>query len=550
MADTFAPFFRQQVTSDEATQWLRTLELADNNMMIDLGFFGILQAAVVTQYLTGDLTVNVSGPAAGYDQIGRRVGWASTIRLNCAVDYNAASTAVVGASNSRYLSIVARFKRLESDPRTDGNGQPVNYSLQESYELLVFAGSEGLSPSPPALPTNGFLLCDILLTFGQTQILNGDIDTSRRQEVLVTPALASDYADHVTGLSDRHTAAMVDGSALNAWADGVTNPSGTVQAQLAAIVDRLRSTVGTGDGAGAKKVGAKTVSGQPYYNLATTTVEGQLGELLAAINDAYGDFGNASGIAVTSPGTWLDGNSALASPANVQAQFAKIVTDLTNVTAGQSGAAKLGATATTHLTGSTIQSMLNDAESKVPWKDAVNTFTAAQTFNNITAGSGSRYKLSSRARTVICLSAPIADAADWARAGDAGRVEMASGAKVFYFPIDPPHNSTLNRIKVFIDPQVAHGAAEPGTGPKIRLFKRDTLGVSAGVFAEVTDGLKSTSYDTAHYIDSGSFSEVVDRNSYRYFVQVTSETGTGAGACDVDHILVSLQVTEQDDAAG
>ncbi len=531
MADTFAPFFRQQVTSDEATQWLRTLEAADNNMMVDLGFFGILQGAVASQYLTGDLTINVSGAASGYDQLGRRVAWPSTVRLNCAVDYNDADTAVVGAANSRYLSVVARFLRVESDPRTDGNGQPVNYSLQESYELLVFAGSEGTSPTPPALPTNGFLVCDILIAYGQTQILDGDIDTSRRQEVLVTPALASSYADHVAGLDDRHTAAMIDASALNAWADGVTNPSGTVQAKLAAIVDRLRSTVGTGDGAGAKKIGAKTVSGYTYYNLGTTTVEEQLGELLAAINDAYGDFGNASGVAVTSPGSWLDGDSALASPANVQAQFAKIVTDLVSTTASHSGAARIGATATTHLTGSTIQSMLSAAESNVPWKDTVNTFTAEQTFQNLkVTGVVPKVNIPSTTASRWFLDAFFSSGTGlWLDGGT--HIESATtGGGYCYIPIDHvPNGVTITQIDVSFEGAAGHGAL-PASMPKIRLVSiTGTTGAFTNESTQADDASASTgAFESAHLLTKSGLSVVVDKTSKRYMIQVASESGANA----------------------
>lgn len=544
--DRFDFYFRQQVSESEVDDAFEAAEQADRNMMVDLGFVGMLipDSPGVLQHSSGDLTVDVTGPASGYDQQGKRIAWPTTIRLSCEEDHNGAATEVVGAANSRYLSIVARFLRVDSDSRTDGNGMPVSYSQAEGYELLVFAGSEALSPTRPSLPTDGLLLADILLVFGQTQILTADILVDRRMEVLVTPALAADYVDHVSGAGDRHTAAQIDASILATWADGTTNPAATVQVMLAKFITDLKATTNP---AGAKKIGAVAQSGA-QYSLAGGTLESQLTTLLAAANANYAAFGNASGVNASGRSAWLDGETNPS--ATVQAALAKIITDLTNPTADHTGSARISGESLTHFAGSTIQAMLEAAEAAVPWKNTANTFTAAQIFDNITASGVTRYKLAARARTTLDLPAPIGDDADWSRASDAGRVRIASGAKVLYFPIYPPHNSVINRIKVFIDPIDGHGGAEPGTGPKIRLFSRDQSGVSAGIFAEVTDGLKSSSYDAEHYIDSGAFTHTVDRNTKRYFVQVTSETGSGAVDCDIDHILVSLQVSEQDDAAG
>jgi hypothetical protein len=548
MADLFDPYFRQQVTEAEAQAWLENLEAADHNIMVDLGFFGILGGADVSQHSTGDMTVDVDGPGVGYDQLGQRVYWPTTERIDCSEDHNASSTEVVGVGNSRWISLVGRFLRVASDPRTDGNGLPVNYSQAEGFEILVFAGSEALSPTKPSLPTDGFLICDILLVYGQTQILDADINTDRRQEVLVTPALAGTYADHVAGIGDRHTAAMIDSSALNAWADTSTNPSGTVQAQLAGIVNALRATT---EPAGAKKIGAKTVSGSPY-SLATTTVSQQLGELLTQLNAAYAAFGAASGISASARGTWLDLEAN--GSTTVQGALAKIITDLTNATVNHTAADRLSATATTHLTGSTIQSMLTAAESNVPWKDAASVITGAWSFSDITVtGATPKVKCPSTAASRWFLgsffSSPVGDWVD----GGTSIKNAATGGGVCYIPIDHvPNGVTITQIDVAFEGAAGHGSL-PGTMPKIRLVSvTGTTGAFTNESTQGVDGSGSTgAYESVHLLTKSGLSIVVDKAAKRYMIQVASEVTPNDVANALIHSArVTFNSTFFDFAAG
>lgn len=188
MADRRNYFFGQQVQEGELDAGFDGLERAIWNLAADLGLVGVSSGGVVTQHApTPDLTVDVTSVRA-YDQQGRRIEFPSTQTPNLATDSNSVSTAVVNGGNSKIVSLFVRFKRDQSDPRTDDNAVPLNFVQDEGFEFVIVQGAEAVTPTPPALLSDGILLADITRTFGQTQILNANISTSRRQDMFVGSA--------------------------------------------------------------------------------------------------------------------------------------------------------------------------------------------------------------------------------------------------------------------------------------------------------------------------------------------------------------------------
>lgn len=91
----------------------------------DLGILDVHEAGVVAQNAPPDLNTLVSGPALGTDPDGNRLSWATQQLIDCSQDHLGASTAVVGAGNERWISIVAEYDQTLATPVTDGNGVTV-----------------------------------------------------------------------------------------------------------------------------------------------------------------------------------------------------------------------------------------------------------------------------------------------------------------------------------------------------------------------------------------------------------------------------------------
>src|SRR5690606_38829407 len=182
-----------------------------------------------------------------------------------------------------------------SDPRVDGNSLTDFFRRDESFQFIVAQGAEAPAGTalPPPLRSDAILLADVTRTFGQTQILNANISTARRQDALVaggsprslrrgrTLEALSDLLTflnaHVSGTADRHPATAVDYAGGGNWANGTTNPATTVEGQLDKIIADLAAT------SGAPKVGAAATAGSPS-SLVAGTVKSQLDALLGFIN--------------------------------------------------------------------------------------------------------------------------------------------------------------------------------------------------------------------------------------------------------------------------
>lgn len=177
-------FYRQKLTDTEMDELFDLAENADRAISLDNSLTGVHSGEVVSQATVPDLTVQVSAGVAT-DKLGRRLLIPGPQSPNCAVDENALTTAVTTPGNQKFLSVFLRFTRAESDPRTDGNGDTIQYVQDESFAIRVVQGVEALPDAPrPALDPEDILLADIRLAFGQTQIFDADILVDRREDLI------------------------------------------------------------------------------------------------------------------------------------------------------------------------------------------------------------------------------------------------------------------------------------------------------------------------------------------------------------------------------
>jgi len=178
-------YFEQRVTDAEWDEADDKIELADWAIAKEILGYGLLGSPLPYPASPADLTVNIP-VHVGYDQLGRRIPTDAITNVNCAVDENAASTAVVAPGNEKWLSIFVEADRVLSDPRTDGNGSTVYWKRDETTKFNVVQSAEagiGAAIKPPPR-ANQVLICDIYLIYGQTQILAGDINVLRREDFL------------------------------------------------------------------------------------------------------------------------------------------------------------------------------------------------------------------------------------------------------------------------------------------------------------------------------------------------------------------------------
>lgn len=361
-------YFRQRVREAELDLAFELAEEADRNLASDIGLFGIVGGAVPAPHEpVADLSIDLTAPARAYDRLGRRIFYGTGQTVDCSVDSTGSATEVDPADGAeRWLGVFLRFDRLLSDERTDGNSQRIFFRRDESFQLVVRQGPPAGAGAAPrvALQEDELLVCDVLRRAGQTQIVEADIDVSRRQafvfaqasSVGVFPELWNvlrpgvptlqatlDDADeklntHFRGEDNRHGSAQID-----------YTPSGflnarTVQAAIDQIVSLLsRRTSGS---AGATRIGADAVAGTPRA-LSSGTVDAQISSLLSWLNShlsATSAAHAASAIAATAH-NWVTGTS-------VQQQLQNIVEGLTG--------ARVSVPAYRNLTSTNVQAQIRE----------------------------------------------------------------------------------------------------------------------------------------------------------------------------------------------
>lgn len=192
-------FFDQAVAGEDFGLLQTNVENADDNIVKELIGSGIVSGLKVDPNSPADMTVIVRA-GYGYDQYGRRV----CVSADKSVSLSVYAVAAVG--NERWLTIVGRFARNEWDPRQDGLGQQVLYRSDESYSIAVLVGVEApAGTSTKSVPAaEDILLRDVKLSYGQTQIIESNLDSIRRQLLKSLPA----RFDSITG--HKHTGAAED----------------------------------------------------------------------------------------------------------------------------------------------------------------------------------------------------------------------------------------------------------------------------------------------------------------------------------------------------
>jgi len=183
MSDRVEPYYRQNVTEDEVEQWHDQLEAADRNIVEDTDLWGIQDdfPFVVTENGVPDFLVKVIDGRA-YEEDGKRLAHSGTTLVDCAVDFVAAPTAVLNPGNENGLSIYVKFVRVASDPRVDGDGNPLNYLQEEGVEFEVRQSGEAAAPATyPGTVGGQIKIAEITLTFGLAAILNANISTANGQ---------------------------------------------------------------------------------------------------------------------------------------------------------------------------------------------------------------------------------------------------------------------------------------------------------------------------------------------------------------------------------
>lgn len=259
--DRFNWFFRQKVTEAELDTAFDAVENALFRLALDWGVVGITSGAAVSERAgTPNLSVDVSGPATIYDQDGQRISWSPTQNLSVATDESSTSTAVATPGNEKWLSIFAEFVRVQSDPRTDGSGNPILFNQAEGYQLSVVQGAEaaiGLAARPALLPDR-ILLADVRLINGQTQVLNADISVTRRQSAFVLTV------------------------------GGTTVRAGQIEEAIQAALNIIPTSANLADQTapndGVTLVGIDAVSGSPT-SLSQGTLRNAIEDIVSALND-------------------------------------------------------------------------------------------------------------------------------------------------------------------------------------------------------------------------------------------------------------------------
>ncbi len=357
MADRLDYFFRQKVTEAELDLGFELLEKADHNLAADIGVYGVVSGAVPTQHAPiADLTIDLSAPGRAYDRIGQRVFFGTGQTVNLAVDSTGIPTEVATSSQERWVGVFLRFKRLLSDPRTDGNSQQVFFRRDESFELVVRQGPQAAIGSAPKVPLidDELLLCDVRRRAGQMQILDADIDIGRRQ------AFVFAHGNAVQVLSGLWTALSTAANTVQAALDSVDQllaghfaatahrhkaqdvdytPHGFVAASnvkgaLDELVDDLSSTAQGSPGAA--RVGTDAVAGTPHA-LPLGSVATQIAQILGWLNAHEGapaGAHKASAISAT-PHSFVASTS-------VQAQLQELASDLQSQASPASGASLVG----------------------------------------------------------------------------------------------------------------------------------------------------------------------------------------------------------------
>lgn len=502
-------YIGQLVTAQEMRGGDTALEQGIFDMATDLGFVGLIDGGAVVEHAgTPNMTVDVAALLAR-SPLGERIRVAGTAVVNCAFDYLTQPTAVTVPGNSRFVDVYVVFDRVGSDPRIDATNTTVYFVQEESFAFEIHQGAEAPSPAAPIGPSDGVLLARITRTFGQTSIVNADIDTAVKESVVKISSnaitieagtftdalqlLLDELVTHIDG-AGAHPASAVTYAGGSAWANGTTNPSTTVEVQLDKFVTDLAAT--TSGNSGLHKIGAANSSawadGTAYVaGNAFARVDGIITSLASGTTSSSG----ARKVGIEARSNWLGGrtNPAITSGGGTWAAIEKIISDLGATNSTDDGMERIGGAARTGsveslASGSAASQAVEllgfiDARAR---KTAAETITGAWEFSNTLTGDlvvagdvgGARLR-------AVALEEAISGTSKVLTAATGTYIFNASGIPLAQFRLGLPTVSSGNPIVSI------RGKLLPGSAKVYVCNAADVGGVPSNYY-EYWDGSVST----------------------------------------------------------
>lgn len=386
---------------------------ADRAVVADHGLTKVVDGFTVTEDPGGpSLEVEVAAGLA-HDKLGARLRAVAPFTASFAADEDDLSTEVLSNVNERWVALFLRAARYETTPQGPALTPPytVNFESFESYETFAVPGAEapiGTAVRPP-LDSEALLLCEVLLQFGQTTIADADLDFTRTEIMLDTPAATAQrpyvkkYGTVLSAVYDLYSAVNDLVSGANVQYDGgrrhwalILDPVYTASPQSVqqCLIDLPAALA---DAAGESRIGADVIT-VGSVTLGSGSVLTHTTALVSATNHSMPAAGNFT--ATTTSG-WLTALTTTTDAthngayyigafahgnftgANVYAQLA----ELDKTAAGDDGAKRVKTEAVGDLAGSTVRAQLNELDTGWGKLSRANNWTAQQTLTAPSAGN-------------------------------------------------------------------------------------------------------------------------------------------------------------------
>lgn len=609
MSDRKDFYTGELVTQNRMDSAFDQLEVADRAMTADAGVVGIYEGLGVAQHAgTPDLTVDVSVGTA-YATAGERMRAAILERIDISVDRDGISTTIVGALNSRIISVVVRPDRILSDPQTDASSATVYTQRTESYVIEVIQGAEAVSPTAPAIPSDCILLADINRTFVATQIFTADIVISgyaaRRQDAFNLPGTTfgirtgkvktalqtflNRYNLHIEGGADLHDAGDVAYLGSGFWADGFTVVSaGGMDDAITEIVSDLASTGGTDSGE--QRIGCEQDNSIGSNVIAASTLKARLQAIRLATNLYYAGSGvwadSSTGIAAGTVEAALDSivsviaastgaaKMGMAAVGNFTAGTVQAaVAQLAATTSSNDGAKRIGTQGSGNFAGTTVRAQIdeliqttstNDGAKRIGAQAVAGSYTAgtvrsqldelisgtqavtgAKTFSDLTIAGTAKVKYVSRSIT-RAQGALLYNPIT--NVWDVGSINIAADAVGTQDLERIPDGATLTAVTTYHNRD--NSGVMPGQRVILGLWKQNIVtGVLSAIGIVTTDPNATLgSYEPHHGFAITGLSEVIDRTAYTYYAVLSGETGADKTFTQWFGCTATFDVAHQDEA--
>ena len=162
-------YFRQIVGESDLDAAFTDVENALKDLVVSQELTGIVTGYEVSNPSTSPYQVDVSAGVAFSKSTGRRMTWGGgTVSLLTDEDSNAILLPLTTDGDVLVLSLFAKPVYIESDSRTDGNGNSLYYVRTEDVTLVLEQGTLGdttATPAPtvPATRADQVLIADIII---------------------------------------------------------------------------------------------------------------------------------------------------------------------------------------------------------------------------------------------------------------------------------------------------------------------------------------------------------------------------------------------------